>query len=293
MCQLSGWLIYRKSDAERNRHYIQFYEEACSKHGASISLRYFEDFSYGTNQNGLFLSYNGAPAKRPDFVVMRVDEPIFSYHLELMGFAVFNNAALSLVANDKLRTLQVASAAGIPVPDSRLATKNSALKVGAELIYPLVMKPRDGHGGQDVLWIENEAALEEKLGTYPHETFLLQRPVSDLGMDLRVYVVGGQVIASMLRVQTEDFRSNYCLGGSAQAYQLSPDEGALVQKVVSLFTVGFAGFDFMFDGGKMILNEIEDVVGARMLYHLTDTDVVDIYVAHILDTIKKDKRIFN
>lgn len=285
MGQLSGWLIYRKRDAERNRHYIQFYEEACSKRGAHISLRYFEDFSYGTHQNGLFLSYNGTPVMRPDFVVMRADEPLFSYHLELMGFSVFNNAMLSLAANDKLRTLQMASAAGIPIPVSRLAEKSSALKLGAELGYPLVMKPRDGHGGQDVLWIENEAAVTEALKAYHHTTFLLQQPVSDLGKDLRVYVVGGKVVASMLRVQTADFRSNYCLGGSAGVYRLTPKEEALVHKTVDLFTVGFAGFDFMFHHGEMILNEIEDVVGARMLYHLTDLDVVDVYVDHILDTI--------
>ena len=59
----------------------------------------------------------------------------------------------------------------------------------------------------------------------------------------------------------------------------------IYDKVISLFDIGFVGIDFMFSDGKMILNEIEDVVGARMLYHLTDLDVVDIYVEHILKTI--------
>ncbi len=282
---LTGWLIYRKKDAERNKHYITFYEQSMNRRGARILLRYLEEFSWGTDSGGLTLSYGGQPAGTPDFVVMRADVPLFSHQLELMGFQVFNNAHLSLVANDKARTLQVAAAAGIPVPESRLCHGGNALTAAEELTFPLVIKPRDGHGGQDVLWIENKASLQETLSGYAHDTFLLQKPVSELGRDLRVYVVGETVIAAMLRQQDNDFRSNYCLGGSALRYCLSPEEEQLVRQVTSLFTVGFAGFDFMFHNGHMILNEIEDVVGARMLYHLTDIDVVDVYAEHILKTI--------
>ncbi len=281
----TGWLIYRKKDAERNRHNITFYENAAERHGANIILRYFEDFSYGTSEAGLTLTYEGVSLEKPDFVVMRADEPLFSYHLELMGYRLFNNAEVSLVANDKARTLQVVSSAGVPTPVSRLASHSSALSVAKELGYPLVIKPRDGHGGIDVLWIENEASLSETLQTYNHSTFLMQQPVKDLGRDLRVYVVGKQIVAAMLRTRDDDFRSNYCLGGNATRYELSDAEEVLVKKVISLFDFGFVGIDFMFSGGQMIFNEIEDVVGARMLYHLTELDVVDLYVEHILNVI--------
>ncbi len=281
----TGWLIYRKQDAERNRHNVTFYEDAAKRQGASIQLYYFENFSYGTSENGLTLFYEGKPIEKPDFVVMRADEPLFSYQLELMGYRVFNNSQVSLVANDKARTLQVVAGAGVPTPVSRVANHGSAAGIGAELGYPLVIKPRDGHGGIDVLWIKNEASLSETLQNYNHDTFLMQQPVKDLGRDLRVYVVGRQIVAAMLRARDDDFRSNYCLGGSATRYELSCEEEALVNKVIDLFDFGFVGIDFMFSDGQMIFNEIEDVVGARMLYHLTDLDVVDIYVAHILKTI--------
>ena len=281
----TGWLIYRKKDAERNRHNITFYENAAKKRGAQILLLYFEEFLYGTDAEGLALFYGGKRIEKPDFVVMRADEPLFSYHLELMGFCVFNNSYVSQVANDKARTLQVVSGAGVPTPISRLARHEDALSVAKTLGYPLVIKPRDGHGGIDVLWIENEASLKKTLQNYHHNTFLMQQPVSNLGRDLRVYVVGKTIVAAMLRQRDDDFRSNYCLGGSATRYELSAPETALVHKVIDLFDFGFVGIDFMFSHGQMILNEIEDVVGARMLYHLTDLDVVDLYVDHILKTI--------
>ncbi len=287
MKNVSGWLIYRKEDALRNQHYIPFYEQAFKKRGGEISLRFLEDFSFETKEDGVTLCYDGVPALLPDFAVMRGDVPTFSFRLESLGIRVFNSGAFSLVANDKARTFQVARSAGIPVLKTILTNHEMAETEARKMGFPLVMKPRDGHGGQDVLWIASEAEMKDILPTYDHETFLLQEPASELGKDLRVYVVGGKIIAAMLRSRKDDFRSNYCLGGEASLYDLKGEELALAERVISLFSADYAGFDFMFHRGEMVLNEIEDVVGARMLYHLTDIDVVDLYAEHIITTIGK------
>ena len=283
---MEGWLIYRKKDAERNKHYIAFYEAACRKRGIQIVLRYFEDFSYGTALD-LYLSYRGKEiTQKPDFIIMRADVPDFSEYLETMGYSVFNNARFSAIANDKFKTLQLATKLGIKVPITRLATLESAAEEAAFLGYPLVMKPRDGHGGAGVLWVENEESLQRLLKDYNHASFLLQKPVSALGRDLRIYVVGGEVVAAMLRSREDDFRSNYCLGGSASRYELTKAEMDIVHRLTETLDIGFAGIDLMFDEGRPVLNEMEDVVGARMLYHLTELDVVDMYIEHIVNRIQ-------
>ncbi len=283
---LEGWLIYRKKDAERNKHYITFYEAACHKRGVQITLLYFEDFSYGTASD-LYLSYGGKPiTQQPAFVIMRADVPDFSAHLEKMGYRVFNNARLSSIANDKFKTLQLAGKLGISVPDTRLATVETAREEAAILGYPLVMKPRDGHGGEGVLWVENEESLQRLLKDYNHASFLLQKPVSALGRDLRIYVVGGEIVAAMLRSREDDFRSNYCLGGNASRYELTKAETDIVHRLTETLDIGFAGIDLMFHEGRPVLNEMEDVVGARMLYHLTELDVVDMYIEHIVNRIQ-------
>ncbi|MBR6729047.1 MAG: ATP-grasp domain-containing protein [Clostridia bacterium] len=279
---MQGWLIYRRPDAERNSRYITFYGEAGERYGLQIELKYFESFAFGTESGQLALFYEGERVKeQPDFVIMRADEPLFSEQLEQMGYRVFNNAYLSRIANDKEKTLRLAAAHGINVPDTCFADHQTAQAAARMLGFPLVIKPPDGHGGQDVCMVQSEAELFALLEQYAHKRFLLQRPVSDLGKDLRVYVVGGRIVAGMLRERKDDFRSNYCLGGGARRYMLSAAEEALVYRVCGLFQVDYAGFDFMFHEGNMILNEIEDVVGARMLYTLTDIDVVDVYLRHI------------
>ncbi|MBR5236808.1 MAG: ATP-grasp domain-containing protein [Clostridia bacterium] len=283
---MTCWLIYTREEAERNHHAISFYQQACDKRNIQMFLCYYENFVWGTANSRSFLSYENKEIKKlPDFVIMRATEPFFSTHLETMGCRVFNSARVSEIANDKLKTLQFTASLGVPTPKTRLATHKTAEAIGTELGFPLVMKPRDGHGGQDVLWIESLSDLSAKLMGYDHENFLLQKPVADLGRDLRVYVVGGEVVCAMLRMRDDDFRSNYCLGGRAEQKTLTREEMHIVRIITDHLPLDFAGIDLLYSNGQPMLGEIEDVVGARMLYHLTDLDVIDQYVAFMAKTV--------
>ena len=63
---------------------------------------------------------------------------------------------------------------------------------------------------------------------------------------------------------------------------VTPEEIKKVEKITKLFDFDFVGIDFVFDNGKIIFNEIEDVVGSRMVYTYTDIDIVDIYIKYLL-----------
>ena len=47
----------------------------------------------------------------------------------------------------------------------------------------------------------------------------------------KVYVIGGKIITAMLRISDKDFRSNFCLGGRAEVYNLSDEEREKVGKL--------------------------------------------------------------
>jgi glutathione synthase/RimK-type ligase-like ATP-grasp enzyme len=94
------------------------------------------------------------------------------------------------------------------------------------------------------------------------------------------------MITAMIRVSTNDFRSNYCLGGMVYPYSLSKEERKMVEEVIDQFEFGMVGIDFIFHNGKMVFNEIEDVVGARMLYEHTNIDIVKEYVNFIAERIE-------
>ena len=105
------------------------------------------------------------------------------------------------------------------------------------------------------------------------------------GKDLRVYVTGNRITACMLRTSETDFRSNFCLGGQARVYTLSGEEEKMLKKIMSHLSIGHCGIDFLFHQDHLIFNELEDVVGSRMLYSYTDIDVVDDYIAYILSAL--------
>ena len=105
------------------------------------------------------------------------------------------------------------------------------------------------------------------------------------GKDLRVWAIGNDIITSILRESDTDFRSNFCLGGRATPYKMNEEEKSLVKRILSLVESDYIGIDFLFDGGHLIFNEIEDTVGARMVYDKTDIDIIKLYCDYIKKNI--------
>ena len=71
-------------------------------------------------------------------------------------------------------------------------------------------------------------------------------------------------------------------------YSLSAEEQGRLQKIIDLVTplgADYYGVDFVFDNGRAIFNELEDAVGARMIYDLTDTDIIEMYIQYIKSII--------
>lgn len=256
------WLVYDKFEAERNRRYIDFYFEKCKEKGIDLSLQIVED--------GIDFS------RLPHIAIVRTMNPELSEKLEGMGVKVCNSSFISRIANDKWNTYEYLHKNGIRLMDTYLVTDSFTPPY-----YPMVLKPCMGKGGRDVEIVNNYGefcAYREKV----REKTIAQKVASDKGKDLRVYVVGNRIIKGMLRVSEEDFRSNFCLGGKAIEYELNDWEREEIEKVISLFNISYAGLDFIFDGGKIIFNEMEDVVGARMLYTHTDIDIVEIYLNFLI-----------
>lgn len=199
-----------------------------------------------------------------DFVINRTNDYKIGKYFEEKGIRVFNPSKLSRLANDKQYCYEFMAQNGIPImPIDYTKT-------------PVIKKPVDGHGGQGVVLLDKAESFEKN--------YVYQMPCDTLGKDLRVWAIGGEIIAAILRESETDFRSNFCLGGSATVYQLSDTEKVLVKKVISLMDSDYIGIDFLFHSEQLVFNEIEDTVGARMIYEKTDIDIIRLYC----DYIKKE-----
>lgn len=200
-----------------------------------------------------------------DFVINRTNDYKIARFYENRGVRVFNPASLSKIANDKQACYDFMEKNGVPVMETRYHG------------VPAVKKPIDGHGGSGVEMIKTPEEFKDGC--------VYQKPCDTLGKDLRVWVIGKKITASILRVSESDFRSNFCLGGKAIPYDLSKSETALINKIISLIKSDYIGIDFLFHKNQLVFNEIEDSVGARMVYTKTDTDIIKQFCDYIKENI--------
>jgi gamma-F420-2:alpha-L-glutamate ligase len=295
---MEAWLIYNRDGAEYNKGYIQIYMEEGNKLGVNIRLILVENLELGVMNNIWFLNYNREEVDKPDFVICRAIYPLLSRQLEFMGIPVFNNSFVSEICNDKARTYQYLAKTGIKMVDTSFYLNAQIGEVLSACEQGTVVKTVDGHGGNQVFLIDDHIKMEHELNeTGKQEIYRLQ---SNLGssdivvqpftgnrhQDLRVYIIGKEIVAAVLRTSREGFRANFSLGGEVALYHLSDEEKAIVNLIINQFDFGLVGIDFIIgDEGELIFNEIEDVVGARMLYQCSDINIAERYLKFIIEKL--------
>jgi ribosomal protein S6--L-glutamate ligase len=147
---------------------------------------------------------------RSDVVVPRIGLSIHQYglsvvnQLELMGIPVLNGAYGVAASRNKMRSLQLLAAAGVRVPRTVMAADPSGLKEMVKLVggVPVLVKLLSANEKSGAMICESlqslEAALEAILGL--GQNIVVQQYLRGAkGRDLRVLVVGGEVVAAMRR----------------------------------------------------------------------------------------------
>ncbi|MCQ2417312.1 MAG: ATP-grasp domain-containing protein [Oscillospiraceae bacterium] len=263
----NGLLIYTSEDAGRNEWFIaQLCKEAKSE-GISLRLSLCD----GQTPEQLMQSH-------PDFIINRSRLASFSCYAEQqLRVPCFNTAQVTEITNDKYKTYCHFGQKHV-IPMAKTQWIHQLEETVPAL--PLIAKPADGHGGQGVQLIHSIEELNAYAVHSPKQ-FLLQEPMQ-FGWDVRVYILGNAVYAAVLRTSETDIRSNYSLGGQVQLFTVSEEMCALIQQILDIMPLDFAGIDFLrHPDGHLVLGEIEDAVGSRMLYQLTDKKPVQDYIRYI------------
>lgn len=147
---------------------------------------------------------------RTDVVIPRIGLSVHQYglsvvnQLELMGLPVLNGAYGIAASRNKMRSLQLLAAAGVRVPRTVMASDPSGLKEMVKLVggVPVLVKLLSANEKSGAMVCESlqslEAALEAILGL--GQNIVVQQYLRGAkGRDLRVLVVGGEVVAAMRR----------------------------------------------------------------------------------------------
>ena len=255
-----GLLVYDKEGYERNKWFINHLIELGKE--KDIELRLVLD----TDIKETLKSCS------PSFIWVRTINPNLSHSLESDGYKVINNAETSAICNDKYLTYLFFKKNSLPCLDSYLLDKTP-------YYFPVVIKARAGHGGKEVYLCHD---LDEYRSFLNKQDKYIYQPLCDeVGIDMRLYMIGNNCVAAMLRTNKNDFRSNFSLGGEAK--QVNPPKEVLDQakKITALLGSDYIGIDFIRHQNNWILNELEDSAGSRMLYGNTDIDIAKLLLDFI------------
>lgn len=276
-----GWLIYAKKDVNRNKSYIEWFTQEAKKQNIKLQLILREDLQIGIVKQKLYLAYKGKVGTLPDFAVIRTVEPLLNKQLEKLGIPCFNSYEISALCNHKMKTYLAMKELNIPMMDTLMLRRDHLLDQ-VPMEFPFVIKESTGRGGEQVYYIENDMMWKNAFQKFKTEDLVLQSTNVQKGKDLRVFVIGKEIIQAVLRENEGKFRANYSLGGKAIPYHLSSKERQLVQKIIDAYDFDLVGIDFLIDyDGRLIFNEIEDVVGSRILSAVSDVNLLEKYIKHI------------
>jgi ribosomal protein S6--L-glutamate ligase len=198
---------------------------------------------------------------------------------EMMGvFSVNESQAISR-SRDKLRSLQLLARDGIGLPVSGFARSTHHTKDLIEMVggAPLVIKLLEGTQGIGVVLAETEKSAESVIDAFRglDANILVQEFIKEAdGADLRCFVVGGKVVASMKRQGPPgEFRSNLHRGGSAKTIKITPEERSTAVRAARSMGLNVAGVDLLRSNHGPVVMEVNSSPGLEGIEAATGKDV--------------------
>lgn len=222
---------------------------------------------------------DGIATKLPDVLLPRTllkDTGYFPLavirQFERQGVLVYNNAACIEAVADKLHTHQILVENHLPTPVTMMAKFPADMAlIEAHIGFPVVVKTLLGANGSGVFLIQDAKAFKDLMDligeTSPGTQLIFQKYIaSSHGRDLRLFVVDGEVIASMERRAADGgFKANFSTGGTV--HEFVPDQEAidLAVRTAAALNIQVAGIDLLFTDGGYTICEANTFPGFRGL----------------------------
>ncbi len=231
---------------------------------------------------------------RPDFVIFLDKDVLLGQFLKQQGIPVFNDPDIIETCDNKAKQYLKLSQAKIPIPKTIIAPKiykNFSIKqtgyfekVIAQLKLPMIIKEGHGSFGMKVYLIETEEQFYEKVEELSGVDFVFQEFIaSSKGRDIRVNIVGEEVVAAMYRHSETDFRANITNGGTAERVELTEKQINIAKQAAKALGAEYAGVDLLFGKNEEpIVCEVNAAAHIRNIYNVTGVNVGEKLTEYIL-----------
>jgi ribosomal protein S6--L-glutamate ligase len=273
-----------------NIHSTQRLVEACKTRGHDVMV--VDPLRCYMNITSSYPSVHFREKSLDDFdaIIPRIGSSITFYgtavlrQFEMMGvFSVNESVAISR-SRDKLRALQILSRKGIGLPVTGFAHSTRMTKDLIQLVggTPLIIKLLEGTQGKGVVLAETDQAAESVIEAFRNMEahFLVQEFIGEAdGADIRCFVIGDKVIASMMRKAKEgEFRSNLHRGGTARQIKITPKERSTAINAALALGLNVAGVDIIRSSRGPLVLEVNSSPGLEGIEEATGIDIASLIV---------------
>lgn len=250
-------------------------------------------FSILLERGGPSLLYRGEALERFDAVIPRIGASITFFgtavvrQFEQMEIFCLNGAESILDARDKLRTMQLMSRHTIDIPMTAMVRSNRDILPAIRSVggSPVILKLIQGTQGVGVILAESDNAAEATIQTLrsARQNVLIQKFVSEsAGRDVRAFVVGDRVVASMRRIaQDQEFRSNVHRGGRAEPINLDQRYAATALRAAHVVGLHVAGVDMLESNDGPKVAEVNCSPGLQGIEAATGQDVAGAIIEYL------------
>jgi len=229
--------------------------------------------------------YKGEVLNNFDAVVPRIGASVTFYgtavlrQFEMMGTFPLNESVSISRSRDKLRSMQMMAREGIGLPVTGFAHSPDDTGDLINLVNgaPLIIKLLEGTQGIGVVLAETRGAAESVSEAFRRlkAPFLLQEFIKEAGgSDIRCFVIGEKIVATMMRKGREgEFRSNLHRGGSAKSIKITPEERSTAVRAVKTMGLNVAGVDMLRSNHGPVVMEVNSSPGLEGIEAASGKDV--------------------
>jgi RimK family alpha-L-glutamate ligase len=218
-------------------------------------------------------------------IIFRMD---LLHRLERLGMLIINPPLSIERSVDKYHTLALLEEHGLSVPRTAVTESyEEALKCFHELGEDVVMKPLFGSRGIGSTRISDSdiAARVFRTISFHRGVLYLQEFIPHGVSDIRAFVVGDRVIASMHRI-AETWKTNVSLGAKPVSINLDDELKNLAVKAAKVIGCKVTGVDILEGPKGPVVVELNSQPGWRGLQSVTKINIADEIIGYILSELK-------
>ncbi|WP_131782186.1 ATP-grasp domain-containing protein [Legionella gresilensis] len=300
---MKGWILYKRNKQEltANDHGVKRFLAVADELQIELEVFKPEEFELiVANQKHQIILLNGKKTSLPDFIIPRLGAET-SYHalniirqLELLGVCSINTSSAIETVKDRIRVGQLLAHHGLPVPKTMALNLFTSFEIiKKEIGFPLVIKNMISARGIGVCLCETVNSFQDLMGLLSaqfNQQLVIQQFIADsYGRDLRVLVVGQEIVGCMQRISKTGFKANYSLGGDVEPYNINPDIAKLALECTQIVNLDISGVDLLFGKDGYFICEANSSPGFKGMELATGEDIATKIMQYIISKVKKFK----